>query len=328
MSARIPETDPKFVRATSPASGCLAMLAVLAFLSLASPAPAQLIEFKFDPPDGAAWTQTVLHDQRRESADGTSRSLYTVVRSRASIRRQSAGAATGFVLEIRPVAAAVFRDGERVRDPAFEAVLTTPVTLRLDAAGRALEVLGYEDLRDRVAAALPRDAPPATVEATLRLFDGRALAAREKSEWDGRVARLSGRKAEVGDGWGSYEQAPLPTGDSVTFQSGTKIEERFQCGRRICVRLLFQFDTDEEGVRNFLGDSFDLLPREAARPAGPLEVNVEGGGERVVDPSTLLVRSERAGRTLEVKTPRPGGGEPVTTIVRESREYRYEYEGE
>lgn len=290
----------------------------LALLALATPARAQLVAFQFAPPDGLTFVRTVSHEQKREAPGSPPVARYVVSRSETKIVRKGGG----YEMTVRPIGTAVFRDGERIRDPAFLEVANTRLTFALDSDGRVESLTGFEDLHERLARVLPPD----EFERQKAFYDPKALALREISEWEGRVARLSGVRSEVGKGWGSREVAPLPTGDSVEFSTGTKIEERTQCGRRICVRLRFSYDTDASAVAAFLGETVEQLP-ERARPneAQVAEVEIEGGGERTLDPSTLTIRHEVVGRELRVKVRAPGAAEPVETRIVERKEYTYEY---
>lgn len=118
------------------------------------------------------------------------------------------------------------------------------------------------------------------------------MVARERAEWEGRVGWFAGKKAAIGDVWEVESDFALPTGGTIKYRTKIEFAERVSVAGRECVRVRYTYDTG---------------PGSAMR--------VEGGGERVVDPATMLIYSETLERTMHTPQARQ----------RETRAYRHEY---
>jgi len=54
------------------------------------------------------------------------------------------------------------------------------------------------------------------------------------------------------------------------------------------------------------------------------EEGIEGGGNRIIDPNTMRIYSERMGRTMTIQVDQPGM-DPFPMTMTEVREYEFRY---
>ena len=122
------------------------------------------------------------------------------------------------------------------------------------------------------------------------------------------LASYVGMEAEIGEVWAGVEETPLPMGGTVAFYSVTKLVEQVKFDDVDCVRLEFSFNTDGEGLKDFMGDMWEDLAEMADMKAAPSLSNtkISGKGERIIDPATMLIYSETVETHNENDDGRPG----------------------
>ena len=114
-------------------------------------------------------------------------------------------------------------------------------------------------------------------------------------------------------------------GGTMTFYSVTKLVEQVKFDDVDCVRLEFSFNSDAEELKNLMGDMWEDLAEMADMEATPSVSNtkIAGKGERIIDPTTMLIYSETVERTTKMMMAVPGQGEVEITSI-DKREYGYE----
>jgi hypothetical protein len=297
-------------------------------LSLASLMPAAAEQFQFNPPDGATFVVSV-----RTTRTTTLGALGKRTEDRETSERvRVTKTADGFSIAETAVYGTMNRDGEKVESPILKLLVGMSVNYEVDSRGQVKAIRGFDQLITRLKAALP----PGTLETMSPTVTEEALVNREVAEWNGRVASFVGREVKVGDMWTSKDRFDLPTGGAVNFTTTTRIVGREQVEGHDCVRLKFSY-TANAPTPLVPGQTAGAKAagKPARKPSRPARVakktvpaaatSITGGGDRLVDPATMLIYAESISRTIKMPVAVPGRGKVAGTLV-ERKSYRYQYE--
>lgn len=263
-------------------SAALALLVLLLPRAVSSADTAETVTFRFSPPDGITYLENVVVSRTLEGGPTRQTDLQ---KGQARVRIDKLP--DGWTVTGTPVSMTMETDGKPVESPLVTALQGAVAVYRLDPQGNLVSVQGYEGLLDKVS----KDLKPEEAQALAKILDPESILARERTEWNARIGSFAGKTFELGSSWVTEAPLALPSGGEVQLRTHTELAERTRCGGdRDCVRLRFRYDSDE--------------PR------------VTGTGERVVDPSTLLIYSEAVERVLPVQD---------GVVLREKREHSYDY---
>lgn len=247
----------------------LAALAILVLLlpprAATSADAADTVTFRFAPPDGTTYVETLVLTRTLEAGDTVQRT--DLQKGQARVRLDKT--ADGWTMTGTPISMSMESDGQPIRSPIVDALKGVVAIYRLDSLGNLLSIQGYEGLAEKVSQGLP----PEEAQALAKSFAPESILAREKVEWDARIGDYTGKTFELGSSWVTEAPLALPSGGEVQLRTRTELE-RTKCGDRDCVRLRFRYDSD--------------TPR------------ITGTGERIIDPSTMLIYSEWIERTFPV----------------------------
>jgi hypothetical protein len=297
------------------------LLCALFTAPLAATAESDTVTFTFAPPDGTAFTTTLEASVEMTLGEMGTRRQGTVMTSRTVVDRTK----DGWAVSSRLVSAEAARDGRPEANPMLQAMVGMEVVYILDADGVLLEIQGLESVREKMIQGLP----PAAMHALGPALSVEAMLEREAAEWNGRVGDFLGETVRLGESRTGTSSFPLPTGGAVEFDVTTAFAERVPCPAGSCVRIRFAYGGDAaelaRAMEKITGEVIEDAggPKEAAPHVD--EVSVEGSGERVVDPATMLIYSETIRRTIRAAIEQPGMGS-VPSIRTEVREYTYSYE--
>lgn len=286
-----------------------ALFAVILLLPLAAWS-AESVTFRFAPPDGTTFVQTLVTTKTLDA--GVTGKRTDVQRSETRLRFDKTG--DGWTLTATPISMTMTRDGQAVQNPVLEAMLGSVITYRLDAQGNIVAIRGFGEVQERLLKALP----PEAAQAVAKLVNEEAMVAKERAEWAGRIGDFAGQSFELGSSWTSEAPFALPTGEEIQFYTRTEIAEKARCGDKDCVRIRFRYDTDASALGAKVGQSMNEISKEAGGPEVQIKkMTITGGGERLIDPATMLIHSE----TLERTTNMEGMG-----VSTEKREYTFDYQ--
>lgn len=294
-------------------------LLVLAVCGLSNSVVAQETAFRFNPPDGTTYTETFT--RTRVKTMGPSGSQTEVGKRQA--RMEITKTADGYTLVATPLSAQATRNGQVVEHPMEKLLLETIITYELTAEGRLRAVRGFEQFLERLKSHLP----PEVAQSVSSLMNEETIRKLQEAEWNGRIGKFIGQPATVGQTWSSVEEFELPQMGTILYDTRTSITEALKCGAADCVRMKFSYANNPESVKEFLNNMMSQLGQAAGRPeAIPMitSVDIAGGGERVIDPATMLIYSERTNRTISMTLDVPNQG-PVTTTMQEDKVYEYNY---
>lgn len=141
-----------------------------------------------------------------------------------------------------------------------------------------------------------------------------------EADWHSRVGSFAGRTAKIGDAWTLSTTQGFGGLGRLDQRIRYEIAEWVDCGESDCVRLVMSFEADPPEVEEFLAELFTAL-LEKAGVVGSLRfegASLSGTGERIVEPSTLLLHDESRELTVTATALGPRGQEEVVIRERET----------
>jgi hypothetical protein len=243
---------------------------------------------------------------------------------KAAMSFKKAGA--GFALSSKPTSFSMKRDGQEIKHPLLATLGEIATTLQIDAKGKATAITGYENLTEKLKQVLP----PELFKVVAPSLSPQALETKEIAEWQGRVGELAGQELEMGAGYVSESQFPLPDGRTVPFVTALKAASFVTVAGRKCVKLEFKYNSDAKAFAGFANGVAEAASK-LVDPSGKQKMSVNqtsasisGEGWRIVDPATMLIYAEKTSRTIKMTMTVPGQGE-VPALMTETRQYDYQY---
>lgn len=296
------------------------VLGIMWVLPLLGSAAQERFQFRFAPPDGVSYIEAVTLTKVRELGQGRMQTDVAQAETNVTIKKTP----SGYNVVGVPSSLRMTRNGTKVEGAFVTAPLGATITYELDKNGQIQKVTGYKELVRRLVQSLPQAA--ASVSSVL---NEETMVRKDVAEWNGRIGNFVGREVQIGDVWTSSDEFSLPTGDVITFHSVTHIAGKEQCGTLDCIRVRFAYHSDADALKDYVAKVLgDVANRAGVKPPGMKPgragVLLEGSGERVVDPATMLIYSERYQRTLKLPMRIPGQGE-IVTALHETKEYRFDY---
>jgi hypothetical protein len=295
--------------------GSVAALLVCGLLHPALAAQEEQRTFRFAPPDGTSYIETVSTLQVLDFGGGRT----GATKSELQIERRIARSATGYSFTEAVTVGTSVSAHQEIDQAILAAVRGKLVTYSVDSSGHLLDVTGTEPLIEAIRKALPADAAALAAKA----FTKEALLAAARAEWEVRVEDLIGRSAAPGSAWVVEDSYLLVNGDLVAYYTAMKVAGAETIAGHDCVRIEYRSGCDPDQFREFLGESY--ASATAGKHALPGDVMVSGSGSRLVDPMTLLCYGEELDRRFDsVIVTIPDRGEmPIS--LRQTKSYRYDY---
>lgn len=267
---------------------------VLLLLALPPPIPAEeSVRFRWDPPDGTLWLEHSSSTTLRKRNEEVVRRETTEATATVEIRRS----ASAWVVSVTPLERIYTLNGRRVDPLTLQPLWTMPYRLRLDSRGQARGAEGLERLVEEYRSLEARTGRRVDL-------DLHNLSEQLCGEWNSRYAKLIGERVEPDEEWeaiGRFRPKPEVV---VAFL----VRTRFVGYAEYRGRRLFHIETGYESL---------------AEPGAKGEV--EGGGERWIDPRTGIVYASRDERVARLPA-RVLSVEPATLI--ETREYEIQLQGD
>lgn len=262
-------------------SAATVIAVAIAALGLLGSAPARAedtVDFDYAPPDGLEYRETVQTTRVVELPGGRPpRREERTSTNRGRVKKDG----DVYRLAITTVTGTATRDGIAMPPAMLAAMIGNEIVFVVSAKdGQIQKIEGLD-------AALKR-AMPAVPEAMVQAMDKR-----ERAEWNGRIGDFAAGAMRIGQTVTATSDFVMPTGQALKYETAITLVERVKHAGRDCVRIKFEYRTTD---------------------AGPIKVS--GGGERVIEPATLLIHSEELTRVMDMG---PMGKQT------ETRKYSYEY---
>jgi len=276
----------------------------------------QSIEFSFNPPDNLSYYQTLKSTKVMDMGELGKRTEISEFRAKIDVKKDS----TGFSLTTTPVSVKMLRDGQEISDPILTLLQKIVFKYTIDNEGQIISVKGFENLLDLMLESLP----PQMIQPISSVLNKETLAKKEIAEWNSRIGDFAGLKTSLGQVFAGTDEFLLPTGKSATYYTVTKIAEKTKVGNDECLRITFSYNSDKAALRELFGEVVDNISESTEAGSTNSEISIEGEGERVINPSNMLIYSEKIKRTLRMELDIPNKGK-ISTTRQEERTYIYEY---
>jgi len=294
-------------------------LALLLVASFASPVFGQEVNFRFNPPDDLTYLQKFSSTKTKKIDDGQTQ--IDIVNSDAKISFLKT--ADGYEVKAEIISMKMERDGQVIENPVWALMQKLVFTYHLDSTGNLMEITGFDEFADWMKQSLP----PEAVKALSKVLNKEALLNKEIAEWEGRIGLFIGLTVNIGDTWTDTTDFVLPNGETIIFYNTTIIDELVEFNGKNCVRIKFQYTSDPENLSSVVKEVVEGVMSAVSDTAVKLDVSTNeiiGEGERIIDPSTMLIQWETIKRTIKMIMSIPGEGE-VSIVTHEERIYTFEY---
>ena len=285
-----------------------------------SPGAAETISFRFAPPDGTNYVQTLVTVRERDLEGMQKQVDRSEAQTAFSIKHDGAG----YRIAATPMSLRLTRNDQVVQDPVSSLLQGMVVTYVIDRDGHLKELRGYETLAEKMQATLP----PEIAKALAPLLNEKTLVARETAEYNGRIGDFAGKEFTVGESTDSEVLYGLPNGKSLKYYMRTTVKGLEACPPGRCARIEVSYNSDASALGKSVVDATAGLVKAA--PGGdaalPTSVSskVSGSASRLIDPNTMLLYGEKLSRSVSMLLDVPGKGE-VPSHLSETREYTFSY---
>lgn len=224
--------------------------------------------------------------------------------------------ATGYKVHSSVKSAEMKRDGKTLEEPFTKAIIGRELVLDLGPNGEIRDVTGYDKLIEDMLAALPAE----TREAASKIMNADSLKERDKAEWNGRITEFVGKQAKEGETWEGQSEFPMQTG-SVKLQSTTRFTKIDESKGKPIVTIEFAFAMDGADAKAVIEKTLkDISSLTKGFDPKVGEADVQGGGERTIDASTMTISHETVTRNIAMPMELPQVGKAVV-LRTETREF-------
>ncbi len=298
----------------------VAALVVIAASSGALAAePDAAIHFKYAPPEGTEFVETVITTRVRSIEGSGSRVDRSESRSLHTISKHN----DEYLLSSKLVFAELTRNGEAQTDLVSKLMNNVTLVYRIGPDGQLRQISGYGDLFKQAEASMPAEA----ARALAPLLSEAAMQARETAEWNGRIGFFVGLSPHIGQVISGDTPYTLPNGETIHYTVRTSFPRMEPCRGGSCVRIEIRYDSDTAALDKLVpGDAKDAAAAGAAQSVIPSFTggSISGGASRLVDPQTMLIYEEHSQRTITMNVTLPGGA-TVPAMQRETRQHSFTY---
>ncbi len=293
-------------------------------LALAAPVGGQQVTFRFNPPNGITFTQTDTQSMTRKATGEPSETQTQEQKTKTVIKKT----AKGFTFTQTPLAKTTVVGGKRTTVSDENPAGSTPVTLVLDATGKALSVQGFEKLQQQMLARVTDETRKKGIdEKTVRATFVR-LAERQKTEWGQAVSIYAGRTVKLGESW---RDDTKPDENGIIYKRVITFGGMKTIRGKNCIRISYVITSDPASVRTALAKidaarTKALAAQKTKKTALPKFVSLSAReeGERYLDPNTMLAYGETVTGTRTQVVDMPGKGK-ITISAMEKKVTTYDF---
>lgn len=296
------------------------VLIALAVSLMCSLAPVAAQEFRFAPPDGTTYVESLRVTRQNHLGWLGDQSESMDTSARVKITRTAEGySAAATLLTVR-----IIEDGKELQSPLLVLPIGKTFTYDIDAIGRIRAIRGLDELMAELTAAAPADGDD---ESFINVMSDDGVVAGETEDWHSRVGSLVGKSFKIGTVWTTSNRVNLPMNRKLTYTTTTRVVGTEKRNGRECVRLRFTTTSTPRAVPAAARKAKTTARRRPATrgTSSPPGVSISETGERVIDPKTMLLYAESSTRTIKMKLDVLGEENVPTTMI-EKRQYTYQYE--
>jgi hypothetical protein len=298
----------------------LTTLIVLIVFLFSSNLTSTEFKFTYNPPDGVVYN-VINKTKKTEKADSENpKTEESIVEYQVTISKVEEGFAS---YEI-PISYEKYVDGQKIDNPLIDMIMDFTIETVIDSNGHLIGLSGYEGLIDSIMS----NFTPEIAEKVSSLISEEILIGQLLHEWNSRIADFTGKDAKIGDVWQSSDSMLISVESTpFNFTTETKFKEMINLDGIECIRIEFNYIADSEEYKKSMESFFSNMMGMALDSSTNIlitEAEFSGYGERIIDPSTMLIYSEKTHKTFEFSI--DAGEEGIHSFVKnEIEEYSFDY---
>ncbi len=275
------------------------------------------VKFTFAPPTPLTYVEESV-TRRATIVSGQDAGVEeATVRMKTTVTKEG----EGFKISAEPQSPVLTRGGKPVKDKVWDVLSATPVTYHLDSAGKLKSIEGYAGVLAAASKVASKEVRK-TLEAAM---NEKSLVEKETAQWNSRIGDFIGREAAANSVWVTEGVYPLPDGTVANFFVVTLFDRVLEQDGRKLAKLRFFLTADRDTIQTRVNDmARDVVkgvpqPRPLINPPG---FAISGQGERLVDPATMIVYSEKGTREILVSLPGRDKDSAIPVLIQETRQSR------
>lgn len=228
----------------------------------------------------------------------------------------------GYALIHKTISAKATRNGEVIEMPLIDILMDRDIVYEVGEDGELYEIYGYEmidvDIKEYVKSPEMRK--------SLSNIDEDVLKDKERAEWNSRIANFVGKKIRFGEKIISYEAHEIPNVGEINLFTITELSEDSSRQSSICINIHFEYSSDIKEIAKSANMTVSEILEKASVEefAEKPSMRISGFGNRIIDPSTMMIYSETLSRTI-VMNIATSNNELSEVIVNEKKEHIYSY---
>ncbi len=291
------------------------LILVFLLVSLSSSVWAD-VKLTFNPPDSVSFSGVVFTEIIRTSGDKT-----TVDTSRSYTSHLMTKSFGGHKMVTVTDSSFVVRDGKKVDDPLSTILANVRLYHVLNDQGICTGVFGYDALLEKIDTVVDSN----TAAQLKQRLDPQQLAAKEKEEWNSRIARFNNAELPIDSALYDKSTFQLPTGGEMTYYSATELLDTLRLGSELAARIRVVSNIDPAQLQPMLGysdrpvEELFQFPDTLIGNPGSEQLSTWSVSERVIEVKTLLIHSEVSRRVVTIKMPEAKNRPALTRIVETKR---------
>jgi hypothetical protein len=257
------------------------------FLSLQSGlSEAEEVTFRFAPKDKMVMLERVDAVNEEILDDKLIQEQKSLVSTKILYTRTE----KGFELKAEITKIEFFINGEKTENPVFELLMECPIVYKIDSSGRLFEVNGY----DKFNKILYENFTKEFADEISGIFNEQEMTEKAKFDWDQKIGNYVGKTVSDREKWTEKKELSIPGGQKTDVDVETVFILNQKIDGKDCIKIEISYmDSDKSGK------------------------NLKGKTDIFMDPATMEIYSMSTERTV--------GIEKENKLLREKREYYYEY---
>ncbi len=282
-------------------------------------AAAEEFTFNYNPPDGLTYDLTEKTTKIKYVNGKKERTDKIELTTRVEIHKDG----NGYVIEKNPVKLNSKRDGETFVNTLYAFLNQIPTRSLINSNGALTEVYGYENIVAKAKKKMPQRA----VDAIRFTANPEAMSKKTKAEWNAKIAAFAGQTVKIGDAFTGSGIFPIPNGERLTFFSVVKIADTVRKNGEKLVKITYKNSSNPDSIAAFMNSTVEDIKSMFNFDANDdltTNISLDGGGERLIDPDTMLIYSEKSERVVEIESEVIGEKSKTNKTV-ERKEYIYDY---
>ncbi len=283
---------------------------------------AGVVEFRYAPPDGTQIQESISRIVGSDYGKrGTRIDVFTASNTQKIVSKPNGNYEVRMTIDsIRSL-----HNGKPMNNPVVDAMKDAKLVYFVEPPGRATRIEGMNKIADVLRAHFPKKKMTPEIEKTLA---GADMEEKELADWNARYAAWNHQYFLPGKSYYGIGTYTLEPGLYIRYGITAKVVGGVSCyegdSRKNCAKIRFDYSSNDDLIEKGRMASI----REAAeflKKGDVLGGTLEGHLDRVVDPKTLLIYSEKQKKTILFPLS-VNEGEEIRVRRIEQTEFSYRYD--